>query len=266
MKRMILDIIANDNNITIGQPPFKAKKIDLLSQRCHIHSSDNVLLPYDSTVFGSSKKGFILTEKGISTPDWFLSWLKFADCSFVKDGSMIVFSGKSDVKLYVNSQIDTVIDLFFRIKKAIRDKIAAEPLIGFDFKQALMPMIFGDEVISKYVYSNKIQNLPKFLSQLNVHYGEDVLLSYDATTLGNSKVGFLMTERGIYQRKAFGTADFLRWEDFISADLGEGEKEPYHVILTWENGDAYDIALAQQAEELARFLKFIHLELKNAYQ
>lgn len=266
MKKTIMDVIVNDDSISLGQSPFKAGKIDLLSMKCHLHSTDSVLLPYDSTVFGSSKKGFILTEKGISTPDWFLSWIKFAYCSFVKESNnCIAFSGKADVKLNVNTEIDAVLDLFFRLKKALRDKIAANPLIAFDFKQALMPLIFGDEAISKYVYSNSVANIAKFNTQLNVHYGEEVLLAYDTTSIGNSKVGFIMTERGIYQRIPFNPADFLSWEDFISAEIDSEQKDPNHFVLTLKEGGKYDIVFFQQAEQVARFLKHIHAELKAAY-
>lgn len=267
MKRIIMDVIANDDNITIGQAPFTAGKMDVLCERCHVHSSDSVLMAYDSTIFGSSKKGFILTDKGISTPDWFLSWIIFADCSFVKNsGSNIEFSGKSTVKLYVNSEIDTVIELFFKIKKAIRDKIAAEPLIAFNFKQVLMPLIFGDETVSKYVYYNSIVNSHKFRDRLNVHYGEEALLSFDTTPIGNSKIGFMMTERGIYQKNPFAEPNFLSWEEFISAASSRSEENPNYFVLALKDGGEYSIFFNKNQNAIGKFLEYIHVQLKDAYR
>ena len=256
MKRLIMDIIASDDRITIGQAPFSVSNSGSFAKKCNVHSSDSVLLVY---------KTFILTDKGISTPDWYIPWKRFLNFTIEsRSNKFIVFSGKNKYEIKVSHDFDLVMDLFRKIRTALEAKIAVEPLFTFDFKGVIMPIIFGNEPLSRLIYSNSIENPAKFADQLDVHYGEEILLSYDTTTIGNSKVGIILTERGIYQRQSFSEATFLSWESFATAVSGEliSENE-FKLVLA--NGSVYNIMIYNNGEEISYLFTELYAALQSAY-
>ena len=93
--------------------------------------------------------------------------------------------------------------------------------VSYYFGKEDIPML-----LSHFISTNNLQhknefyvkNIAQLKSILCIPSSESVMLARDNSAFGNGKLGWIWTERGIYQKTLGNPPEFFSWEDFLTIE------------------------------------------------
>ena len=222
--------------------PINPKQYGYLS----IPSDAAPFISFDSSWFGMGKSGTVFSKKGIyyrhgSERPEFCSWRRFVDGTLdlytAAEGPLLLEPGRT-ILLGSFSGYNAQLRVFMiELQKLVRT-LLPEPV-----RNPLMP---ANEVIStegqilqEYFSSQdplmlealaRNVNREKLAARLRVPARDRIHFAHNSTTIGNSKYGTILTDRGIYYGAWLASPVFTSWEEFRNGS-------PYLVgNCLWING------------------------------